>query len=143
MVTDVLVGEGSEPREVVVSDALRTEVTRQTDRLSECAYRTCALEREGVVVGPAHSELPCNLGDAAGNHRAVVVEDGGQAERVSKAVVKAELRRQRRAIGGRSPEVFASVYLADHCKLQFSRMHKEIFTSTGIHTIGFLRAISE
>ena len=28
---------------------------------------------------------------------------------------------------GRSPEEFAKVYLASHCSLPFSRMHRELF----------------
>ena len=45
------------------------------------------------------------------------------------ASIQADLRRQRRALGGQSPEVFASIYLSDHCQLPFSRMHKEVFAA--------------
>ena len=40
----------------------------------------------------------------------------------------AALRRERRALAGRSPRMFAKTYLSGHCSLPFSRMHVEIFT---------------
>ncbi len=45
------------------------------------------------------------------------------------AAASAELRRQRRLMGGESPETFARIYLAQHCPLTFSRMHGEVFTA--------------
>ena len=45
------------------------------------------------------------------------------------AAVHADLRRQRRALGGESPEMFARIYLSSHCSLPFSRMHKELFAA--------------
>ena len=45
------------------------------------------------------------------------------------AVVHADLRRQRRALGSESPEMFARTYLPSHCPLPFSRMHRELFAA--------------
>ena len=41
--------------------------------------------------------------------------------------VHAQLRRERRSLGGQSPERFARIYLSAHCTLRFSRMHHEVF----------------
>jgi len=41
----------------------------------------------------------------------------------------AEVRRQRRLMGSKSPEQFARIYLRDHCTLDFSRMHREMFAA--------------
>ncbi len=43
------------------------------------------------------------------------------------AAVEAELRSHRRSMAGQSPEMFAQIYLAQHCRLPFSRMHRELF----------------
>ncbi len=41
--------------------------------------------------------------------------------------LQAQLSRQRRELGSQSPETFANIYLASHCPLAMSRMHREIF----------------
>ena len=45
------------------------------------------------------------------------------------AAADGELRRQRRSMGDESPEKFAKIYLAHHCRLPFSRMHREVFAA--------------
>ncbi len=45
------------------------------------------------------------------------------------AIVQAEVSRYRRDKGGTSPEVFAQIYLVDHCRLPFSRMHRDLFST--------------
>jgi predicted phage terminase large subunit-like protein len=45
------------------------------------------------------------------------------------AAADGELRRQRRSLAGESPEMFAQIYLAQHCRLPFSRMHREVFSA--------------
>ncbi|GAF74018.1 unnamed protein product, partial [marine sediment metagenome] len=45
------------------------------------------------------------------------------------AKVHADLRHQRRTLGGLSPQAFAKIYLSHHCQLPFSRMHKEVFAT--------------
>jgi hypothetical protein len=45
------------------------------------------------------------------------------------AAAQADLRRQRRLLGGESPQMFTRIYLSSHCPLPFSRMHREVFAA--------------
>ncbi len=60
------------------------------------------------------------------------------------ASAQADLRRQRRALGAQSPEIFAGIYLSSICHLGFSRMHRELFEalSQTIHKRGARLAVA-
>ena len=45
----------------------------------------------------------------------------------NKDILSANLRRERRQLGAKSPQAFAEVYLKNNCSASYSKMHLKIF----------------